>query len=381
MARILQILTRLAVRGVPRHVLDLSAGLLQRGHQVQLIAGQSEPGEGGLWEEAAQRGIPATYLPALRRALAPASDTAAFAALYRHIAHFRPDIVHTHISKAGVLGRVAARLAGVPVVVHTYHGQVEELEGASLRSRLLRAGERLAARRSDALVAVSGETAAALQKLGLGRPGQYRVIRNGVDLQRFSPRPGELPLGVTGAPLLGAIASLTAEKGLDLLLRALPPLLTAHPHLQLCLLGDGPLRAALQTLAHDLGVAGQVQFCGNVADVRPYLRAFDLFVLPSRREGYPQVLMEAMAMGRPVVAARVGGVPELVTHGQHGWLVTPGDPVALGEGIRRLLDHAEVRAALARAGCERASREFGLTTMVDQVEALYTELLAGTAHR
>lgn len=381
MARILQILTRLAVRGVPRHVLDLSAGLLQRGHQVELIAGQSEPGEGSLWEEAAQRGIPATYLPALRRALSPASDTAAFAGLWRRIAQSRPDVVHTHISKAGVLGRLAARLAGVPVVVHTYHGQVEELEGASLRSKLLRSGERLAARRSHALLAVSGQTATALQQLGLGRPEQYRVIRNGVDLQRFSPLPGDLPLGVSGAPLLGTIASLTAEKGLDLLLQALPPLLATHPQLRLCVLGDGPLRPALEALSRDLGLEGPVQFCGNVADVRPYLRVFDLFVLPSRREGQGRVLMEAMAMGRPVLATQVGGIPELITHGQHGWLVGPEDPAALCEGITHLLADPDLRAALARAGCERATREFGLASMVDQVEGLYTELLARKAPR
>lgn len=375
MARVLQILTRLAVRGVPRHVLDLSAALLARGHQVEVVAGQSEPGEGNLWEEAARRGIPATFVPALRRAVAPAADAAAFAGLYRHIRRTRPDIVHTHIAKAGVLGRLAARLAGVPALVHTYHGQIGELEGTSLRSRLLRAGEALAARRSDALIAVSAYTAAGLQQLGVGRRDQYHVIRNGIDLERFAEPAGERPNGLEGSPLLGAVASLTAEKGLDLLLQALPPLSAAHPHLRLFLLGDGPLRPALETQARALGLESRVRFCGNLPDIRPYLQAFDLLVLPSRREGLGLVLMEAMAAGIPVVAARVGGIPELVGHGQQGWLVPPEDPVALSEAIAHLLADPQLRGALAQGGRERASREFGLGTMVDQVEGLYHRLL------
>ncbi len=378
MARILQVLTRLAVRGVPRHVLDLSAGLLARGHQVEIIAGRSEPGEGSLWEEAERRQLPAIYLPALQRAVSPSADTAAFVGLYQKIRRTRPDLVHTHISKAGVLGRLAARLAGVPVVVHTYHGQVEELEGASLKSRLLRGGEKLAARRTDALIAVSGETAAGLEALGLGASHQYRVIRNGIDLEYFTPDLDAAPAVVPGSPLLGAIASLTPEKGLDLLLGALGSLAPRYPQLGLCVVGDGPLRGELEAQARGLGLEARVHFAGNVADVRPYLQAFDLLVVPSRREGQGRVLMEAMAMGRPVVAARVGGIPELVHHGHNGWLVPPEDPAALGQAIAALLDDAGLRTALAQEGRRGAEREFGLEQMVTQVEQLYLELSAGS---
>ncbi|MBI2505132.1 MAG: glycosyltransferase family 4 protein [Candidatus Latescibacteria bacterium] len=377
MARILQILTRLAVRGVPRHVLDLSAGLLARGHQVEIVAGRSETGEGSLWEEARRRQIPTTYIPALQRALSPTADAAAFAGLYRKIARSHCDIVHTHISKAGVLGRLAACLAGVPAVVHTYHGLVEEVEGHSLRSRLLRAAEGLAARRTDALIAVSAETAAGLQALGLGIPSQYRVIRNGIDLKYFDPDLAGPSPPVSGSPLLGAIASLTPEKGLDLLLQAITGLGARYPQLRLCLVGDGPLRAELGAQAQALGLESRVHFAGNAEDVRPYLRAFDLLVMPSRREGMPQVLMEAMALGRPVVAARVGGIPELVRHGHSGWLVPPENPAALEQAIETLLADPSLRTTLGREGCTRAQREFGLELMVTQVEGLYLELLAG----
>lgn len=379
MARILQILTRLAVRGVPRHVLDLSAGLLAKGHQVEIIAGRSEPGEGSLWEDAKRLQIPATYLPALQRAVSPRTDAVAFAGLYRAIRRARPDIVHTHISKAGVLGRLAAHLAGVPVVVHTYHGQVEELEGPSLRSRLLRAGEQLACRRTHALIAVSAQTAAGLQALGLGTPSQYRVIRNGIDLKYFSPDLDEPPAVLPGSPLLGVIASLTPEKGLDLIIGALGNLAPRYPQLRLCLVGDGPLRRELEAQAHALGLETRIHFAGNVEDVRPYLRALDLLVVPSRREGQGRVLMEAMALGRPVMATRVGGIPELVCHGHNGWLVPPEDPAALAQAIAALLDDPPLRTALAREGRRCAEGEFGLEQMVAQVEELYLELLARSA--
>jgi len=373
-ARILQLLTRLAVRGVPRHVLDLSEGLRRRGHQVEIVAGQSEPGEGELWEEARQRGIPATFLPALRRPLSPAADAAAFAGLWRHLARTRPQLVHTHISKAGVLGRLAARLAGVPVVLHTYHGQVEEVEGRGPQSRLLRAAEALAARCSDALIAVSADTAAGLQALGVGRAGQYRLIRNGIDLERFAPQ-ATPPAPVAGSPLLGSVASLTPEKGLELLIAALPSLAALHPRVRLCIVGEGPLRPALEAQIRALGLEGRVDLAGNTPDVRPYLRAFDLVVAPSRREGQGRVLMEALALGRPVLAARVGGIPELIAHGQQGWLVPPDDPEALGQGAAHLLANPGLCAALAQRGRQRALREFGLDTMIAQVEALYAELL------
>lgn len=378
MARVLQLVTRLAMRGVPRHVLDLAEGLAARGHAVEVVAGRSEPGEGSLWEEAGSRNIPVIWAPSLQRAVSPAADLAAFAALWQQIRQGHYEIVHTHISKAGLLGRLAARLAGTPAVLHTYHGQVGELSDGSIRSRIFLSGERLAARLSDGLIGVSQETVAGLLALGIGRPGQYTVIPNGIDLERFCPEAVDTRAPVKGDPLIGTIASLTPEKGVDLLIEAVPGLVSRHPGLRLCLVGDGPLRQALQAQARDLGVADRVEFAGNAADVRPYLAAFALFVLPSRREGMGRVLMEAMALGRPVLATRVGGIPELVRHGHSGWLVPPADPAALAEGIDALLRDAPRRQALARAGRE-AARHFGLEAMVARVEQLYGALLARKA--
>ena len=372
--RILQIVTRLAVRGVPRHVLEVAARLDPSRFAVEVMAGRSEPGEGSLWEEARDRGIRLHRVEPLQRAVSLPVDLAAFITLYRRIRQGRYDLVHTHISKAGFLGRLAARCARVPVVVHTYHGQIHELQPGSWQGRVFLACERVAARGSDALVAVSQDTAEHLLSQGIGTPGQYRVIRNGIDLTRFQPGAGR-PGGGDGRLVIGTIASLTREKGLEVLVQALAGLVEAYPDLHLCIVGDGPERGELQAQVEQLGLQHRVQFAGMVADVRPWLAGFDLFVVPSISEGIPLALLEAMAMGRPVVASCTGGIPEVVQDRRSGWLVPPGDPAALGEAIGMLLGKEALRRELGQRGRARVEEGFEVGRMVGGLEELYQELL------
>ena len=376
--RVLQIVTRLAVRGVPRHVLELAAGLNRERFTVEVLAGRSEPGEGELWPEAELRGLKTWFVPPLQRAVNPVADARAYAMLCRRIGQGRYDIVHTHISKAGILGRLAARQRDVPVVVHTYHGRVQELQGRSLKSRFFRACERRAARWSDLLIAVSQATIRQCLDSGIGQVDQYRVIHNGIDLPHFlNYRRGARPFACPDeVPIIGAIGSLTAEKGIDVLLQAMPGLLDRYPRLQLCVVGDGPLRSQLQEMARELGIGEQVHFPGIVTDVRTWLAHFDVLVAPSRREGLPTVLLEAMALGCPVVASRVGGVPEIVTDGASGLLVPAGAPGELGQAIDLLLRDRDGRLGMGRAGRERVVERFGLEAMLRQTESAYEQLLA-----
>lgn len=376
--RVLQIVTRLAVRGVPRHVIELAAGLNRERFAVEVLAGRSEPGEGELWTEAEERGLKTWFVPALQRAVNPVADASAYTMLSRRIRQGQYDIVHTHISKAGILGRLAARRGDVPVVVHTYHGRVQELQGRSLKSRFFRACEQRAARWSQLLIAVSQATVGQCLDGGIGRIDQYRVIHNGIDLPRFLDyREGMRPFaGPAGAPVVGAVGSLTAEKGVDVLLQTMPGLLGRYPRLQLCVVGDGPLRSQLQKMARELGIGEQVHFPGIVADVRTWLAHFDVLVAPSRREGLPTVLLEAMALGRPVVASRVGGIPEIVTDGVSGLLVPADVPDELGQAIDLLLRDKGKRLGMGQAGRERVVERFGLEEMLRQTESAYEELLA-----
>lgn len=376
--RVLQVVTRLAVRGVPRHVLSLAAGLDRSRFHVEILAGRSEPGEGELWDEADRLAIPTWRVPALQRQVNPVADLAAYAAISRRLREGRYDLVHTHISKAGILGRLAAVRARVPVVVHTYHGQVAELSGPSPAGLLFRACERIAASRTDRLVAVSQDTARACLAMGIGREDQYRVIHNGIDLSLFSDyeAPTEGYPGETGQPRLGAIGSLTGEKGFEVLLRAMPAIRARHPHTTLCIVGSGPLKARLLSQSLQLGLGGTIHFPGIVADVRPWLAGLAVLLVPSLREGLPMVVLEAMAMGIPVVASRVGGIPEVVVDGETGLLVEANDPTSLAAAALTLLADPERRRRMGRAGRQRVTERFGLETMSAHIADEYESLLA-----
>jgi glycosyltransferase involved in cell wall biosynthesis len=376
---VLQIVTRLVVGGAPRHVVQLAAGLDPGRYQVEILAGREEAGETPIWDEAKRLGLKTVRLEALRRPLSPLDDWAAYRQIYRHISDGGFDIVHTHISKAGILGRLAARRAGVPVVVHTYHGVAEEVRGSSWRSQALRWAESRAAKASDALLAVSHEAALELQHAGVGLAGQYRIIGNGIDIERF--RPLTVPALTTdqlagvpeGVPVVGTAARLGPEKGIEVLLQAVPFLSRDFPQLRVCIFGDGSERERLEKEAADLGLGERVFFGGNITDVRPWLARFDAVVLPSRTEGLSSLVLEALAMERPVVASRVGGIPTVVLDGETGVLVPPGDPQALAAGLAKVLTDPDRARAWGVAGRRLVEAEFSLDHMVHRVEAVYQE--------
>ena len=375
--RVLHVVTRLVQRGVPRHVLEMAAGLDSDRFDVEVLAGKGEENEGSLLEEARQRGITATYIPSLVRPIRPRSEASAYRAIARKIRGGRYHVVHTHISKAGILGRWAAARARTPLIVHTYHGRVEEVHDSTLRGRVLLGCERAAARRTDSIVAVSTSTAELCLEKGIGTADQYSVIHNGIDPARFTGDIGrlDLPAQLQGKAIIGAIASLTSEKGIDVLLAAIPSLLREHPELHLVILGDGELRQPLHDLAGRLGLTDRVWFMGNVADVRPWVKVFQVMVIPSRREGLPTVLLEAMALGCPVVASAVGGIPELLLHGTTGLLVPPDDVEALTESTAALLTDGNRRSAFAVAALGRIRDDFTLDQSIAKLEQLYESQL------
>ena len=373
--RVLQIVTRLVVRGVPRHVLDLATHLDSERFELEVLAGRGEPDEGSLWEEAGDRGVVTHRVEELQRAVNPITDLRAYRAIFNHIKKGEYDIVHTHISKAGVIGRLASKRAGGPAIVHTYHGNIEELDRRTLASRAYLKFEQLAANMSDALIAVSDDVMSKTCGMGIGSREQFRVIPNGIDLTQFDPtRSWDYPAGLSGTPILGTIGSLTPEKGVDVLLEAMPAIVKEIPTLQLCIVGDGILKEELQRQAERLGIASNVHFAGVAADVRPWLAAFDLFVLASRREGMGRVLMEAMAMGVPVIGTRVGGIPEIIEDGVNGQLVDSEDSGVLTATILELVGDAE---SCRRQGDEgiHTAREFGMARVAGEVGSLYDQLL------
>lgn len=370
--RVCHIVTRLAVRGVPRHVIDMAAGLDPEKFAVEILTGHSEANEGDLWQEAVDRGLSVVRVEPMRRRVNLRSDVSALWRIYRHLRRSPCDIVHTHISKAGILGRLAAHRAGVPIVLHTYHGVPAEWEGGGRAARVFRYCEMKAARSTDTLVAVSHAVKSALREMSIGKDSHWQVIYNGVAPSFFEPQAVSPPIG---DPLLLAIGSLTREKGIDVLIGALPKLRQEHPELRLCLVGDGPLREELERQVAQLGLGDCVHFAGIVQDVRPWLQRCTLLIAPSLNEGMGLAAVEAMAMQRPVIASGVGGLLEVVEDGQTGRLVIPGDLNILAEEIHVLLRDPAECIRLGGNGRERARQYFSLEQSVNQLQDLYERLV------
>ena len=371
--RVLQIITRLVTRGASRHVIDLSRSLDPDRFDVEIAAGHGEAYEREIWDEAEATGLTCHRVEHLQREISPWADLRAYFELRRLIRRGNYDIVHTHISKSGLLGRLAARGVGVPVVVHTYHGIANEITGRGPRTAALRACERWCAPMADGKICISQRGVEQVAEAGIATPEQIRIIHNGIDLDRYQPenagaRPDQLPAG----PVIGTVGSLSPEKKTSDLLEAAAILLSETPDLTFCIVGDGALRGDLERQAQDLRIADRVVFAGAVEDVRPWVGAFDLFVLTSRREGLPGALMEAMAMGRPVVATDVGGVSEVV--GDAGVLVSVGDVEAIVKDVRRLLSDSAECDRLRLAGHEQV-QQFSLTEMARATGDLYEELI------
>lgn len=283
------------------------------------------------------------------------------------------DLLHCHLPLAGVAGRLAARLARVPVV-YTEHNVLARYHPLTLRAH--RATWRLQA----AVVAVSEEVASSVRQ-AMGEAVPLRVVRNGIEVERMVASGEEIAavraeLGAPeGAPLVGTVAVLREQKRLDLWLAAARIIGEELPAARFAIVGDGPLRGELETEAARLGLADRVAFTGLRPDVRAYHHAFDLFLASSQFEGLPLALLEAMAAGRPVVATRVGGVPEAVEDGVEGLLVPPGEPAALAAAALSLLADPARARALAAAARRRVAADFSIARMAGELEAIYAEVL------
>lgn len=286
----------------------------------------------------------------------------------------RVDVIHAHMFSSNLWGTLIGRLAGVPVIVA--HEHTWSFEGQPLRRFLDR---NVIGRGSDALLAVSGEDRRRMIDVERLDPDDVRLLPNGITPLPPVRHDVRAELGIApGDPVLGTVAVLRPQKALDDLVRAVAQLITEFPRLRVLIAGDGQERGSLERLARELGVAGAVSLLGPRNDVPDVLAALDITVSSSRFEGSPLAIMEYMAAAKPVVATRVGGVPDLIEDGTHGLLVEPRDPDALAQAIGRLLrDPAEARRMGAQ-GRERQRQEFDLDVMVGRIEALYLELLAGT---
>ena len=308
-------------------------------------------------------------------------DLVVLAQLIRLIRRFRPHIVDTHTAKAGALGRLAALLTGVPVIVHTYHGHVFHGYFSPARTRAYLAIDRWLARRTTCLVTVSARVREELLRLGIGTPDRFVVVPLGLELDRLVGCEGlrgelraELELG-REAPLVGIVARLVPIKAHELFLEAARIVARAMPETRFLIVGDGERRAELGALAERFGLTGRVVFLGWRRDLERIYADLDLVVLTSRNEGSPVSLIEAMAAARPVVATRVGGVPDLVEDQVTGRLVDSGDAEGLARAMLAVLSDPERGTRMGLAGRQCVYPHFTAERLLDRMDRLYTRLL------
>ena len=383
--RVLRVIARLNMGGPALHVAYLTAGLAERGYETTLVAGSLARGEDSMAFVADELGLRVRSLPELHREISPVRDAIAAFRLARLVRRERPAILHTHTAKAGAVGRMAALLAGSarpPIVVHTFHGHVLRGYFDPVRTAGFRLLERLLARTSTVLVAVSPQVRDDLVALGVAPRERFAVVRLGIELRDRVAADDSLRdetrrvLGI--APdrfVVGWIGRMTGVKRTEDVLLAFRGLRDLGVDACLCMIGDGPDRSDVERRAHELGVMRDTLFLGYQEEVARFYAAVDVVILPSINEGTPVTAIEALAAGRPVVATRVGGVPDVVRDGETGFLVAAGATDELAGRLANLAADPELRDRLGRAGREDVLGRYAVERLVDDVDLLYRSLL------
>jgi glycosyltransferase involved in cell wall biosynthesis len=379
--RVMRVLTRANVGGPVHHVRFLEEALPREGIRSSLLLGRVERDEGDATGSLASAGIAHRRVPGLRRRIRPLDDARAFLWLFAAFRRERPDVVHTHTGKAGLLGRLAARLAGVPAVVHTHHGHCFHGYYGALRSRLLLAVERFLARRTDVLLVPGDELRRELLALRLAPADRIVAYPPALSLERM-PAPPEARRRVRSAfgvaedeVLVGTLGRLVAVKGVDRLIRA-----AARAGVKLAVAGEGSEREALERLALALDPAGdRLQLAGPTREPEAFLAALDVFALGSRNEGLPVALLEAMASGLACVVPAAGSIPDVVSDGIDGLLFDPRDDAALARAIHRVARDAELRSRLGAEAARAVRRRVDPDGMTRAVVSAYRSALGAAA--
>jgi len=387
--RVLRIITRLNIGGPSIQAITLSDRLASRGFETLLVHGQLDTGEGDM-RYLLPASVTVKPLPALRRPLAPAHDGIALAQLLDLMRDLRPQIVHTHMAKAGTLGRAAAAIYNRTVgrgraarVVHTYHGHVLEGYFSARKTRLFLAIERGLARVTDRIVAISPNVRRQLlDDYHIGQPSQYTVVPLGFDLSAFAAiderarAEARAVLNIDPlAHVVTTVGRLTAIKQQALFLEVASQVAARDPLATFVIAGDGDLRRALESQAGALGIDGRVRFLGWRRDLATIYGASDVLLLTSRNEGTPVALIESLASGVPGVSTDVGGVRDVLADDTVGLVAPDGDASGLAAHVGTLLDDPARRRRMGAAGRALVVKRYGLDRLVADVETVYRELL------
>ncbi len=382
--RITHVITRLIVGGAQENTIASVLGLRRiRGLEVDLLSGPTAGPEGSLASAFAKIPDALTLVPQLVRSVHPWRDFRALYQLTNLLRARRPDLVHTHSGKAGVLGRLAAARAGVPIIVHTIHGPSFGAFQGRLANVLFRAAEQRAARVTTHFVSVADAMTQQYLAAGIGRPEQFTRVFSGFPLGPYLAAQNDLTLrarfGLSPDDIvIGKIARLFALKGHNTLFAIAPALVAACPRVKFLLVGDGIWRGRFEQMARASGLQNHFIFTGLVSpeEIPALLGIMDILVHLSEREGLPRALPQALAAGRPVVAFDCDGAREVCRDGETGFLVRPGHLHGLTERLLLLARDAKLRAELAARGREFVRANFAVELMIANLHRLYVKLAA-----
>lgn len=382
--KIVQIITRLIIGGAQQNVLLTCRGLCQRGHDVTLLTGPETGAEGCMFDVAKDYGIRVRIIHHLRRNLLPINDICAVRELAKVLRQLGPEVVHTHSSKAGILGRFAARLAGVPVVVHTVHGLAFYRGQNFLVNRAYKFAERLAATQADRIVAVAQAMVSQAVAAGVAGPEKFITIYAGFDTESFSPATARQrarvreALGIPAeAFVVGKLARLAPGKGQQFLIESLGPLMKRHENLWCLLVGDGVLRTTIEAQIKQLGIDGRVRLAGLVSPDRvgKMLWAMDMLVHTSDHEGLPLVLVQGLLAGLPVAAFDLDGASEVIESDKIGYLLKAGAHEELIGAIEATISGRGSAKGLSEQARASLAKRFSWVSTVAGLEELYSSLL------
>ena len=379
--KVLHIITRLDKGGSAENTFLTVKGLDKKRYDVTLMSGPVQDPSQERRSQVEECGIQYIHNPVLVRNINMVYDAIALFKICRFLTKEKFDVVHTHTSKAGLLGRFAAKFAGAPLVVHTPHGHVFFGYFGPLKTKIFILLEKLANRMTDKIVALTHREKADYISYRTCPEEKITVIHSGIELNKFQEYPLaektklKKEIGLPGDSfVVGTVGRLVPVKGPEFLIKASQTIIPAHPNTYFLFAGDGPLKKDLQKKAKEAGEEKNIVFLGWRDDIAHILSVFDVFCLPSLNEGMGRVLVEAMAHGIPIVASEVGGIPDLITPGKNGFLVPPKNPEELAKHIQILIEDENKRRKMGEAGKKMAPR-FSHDTMVKNIAELYEELL------
>ncbi|QNN23125.1 glycosyltransferase family 4 protein [Planctomycetales bacterium ZRK34] len=386
--KILHLITRLILGGAQENTVLTCEGQSRAGHEVILAYGPIYGPEGSLHERASQGGYDLVELSAMIRAVRLWTDWRCYRQCRELIQRVKPDVVHTHSSKAGIIGRAAAAAENVPAIVHTIHGLAFHPHQSRLIHAAYVAAEKWAARRCDRIACVADAMSRQALAAGVGQAELYETVYSGMEIGPFVEAPAHREatrqaLGFEKEDVvIGTVARLAELKGHDDLLDAMGDTLRQRPRVKLLWVGDGWWRDRLEQKVRQMRLTEQVVITGLVAPARvpAMMSAMDLMVHPSYREGLARALPQALLSGLPIVSYDCDGAGEVCVDGETGRLAPTGDIEALRQATTWMIDHPAEAAAMAQAGREICRRRFDAAVMVEQLLDLYQRILQQKAH-